>query len=178
MALEDSYSRGFCPGQERSRCLFNEFLVAALQRAVAGGDHHDVAVGVGQALRLDVARGVQEPFDETFAAAEGGGGLTHRGLEEFGDFFPGAGHLDAAAAAAESGLDGDRQAELVHELQDFLGRFHRIGGAGHLGGPDLFRDVACLYLVAQCDGVRGGTIQVMPASMTFAANWAFSARKP
>lgn len=36
--------------QERRRGLLDQLLVPALQRAVAGGDHHHVAVAVGQAL--------------------------------------------------------------------------------------------------------------------------------
>ena len=142
-------------GEERGRGFLDEFLVAALQRAVAGGDHHHVAVGVGEALGLDVARGVQEALDEALAAAEGGDGLTDGGFEQFGDFLAGAGHLDAASAAAEGRLDGDRQAELVHELEDFLGGLHRVGRAGNLRGADLFGDVAGLDLVAQ-GGDRGG----------------------
>ena len=68
-------------GQERRGRLLDQLLVAALQRAVAGGDHDDVAVLVGQALGLDVARLVEELLHEALAAAEGGLGLAHRGLE-------------------------------------------------------------------------------------------------
>ena len=58
-------------GEERRGRLLDELLVAALQRAVAGGDDDDVAVLVGQALGLDVARLVEELLDEALAAAEG-----------------------------------------------------------------------------------------------------------
>ncbi len=143
-------------GEERGRGFLDELLVAALERAVAGGDHHHVAVGVGEALGLDVARGVQEALDEALAAAEGGDGLADGGFEQFGDFLAGAGHLDAASAAAEGRLDGDGQAELVHELEDFLGGLHRVGGAGDLRGADLFGDVAGLDLVAQGGDRLGG----------------------
>ena len=54
--------------------------MAALQRAVAGRDDHDVAVLVGQALGLDVARLVEELLDQALAAAEGGDRLADRGL--------------------------------------------------------------------------------------------------
>ena len=57
-------------GEERRGRLLDELLVAALQRAVAGGDDHDVAVLVGQALGLDVARLVEELLHEALAAAE------------------------------------------------------------------------------------------------------------
>ena len=67
--------------QERRRCLFDQLLVAALQRAVAGGDHHDVAVAVGQALGLDVAGTVEILLDEALAPAEGGDRLPGGGFE-------------------------------------------------------------------------------------------------
>src|SRR4051794_4930515 len=46
--------------EERRGRLLHELLVAALQGAVPRGDDHDVAVLVGQALRLDVTRLVEE----------------------------------------------------------------------------------------------------------------------
>ena len=72
-------------GEERRGRLLDELLVPALQRAVAGGDHDDVAVLVGQALGLDVARLVEELLDEALAAAERRDGLAHRGLVGVGD---------------------------------------------------------------------------------------------
>ena len=57
-------------GEERRGRLLDQLLVAALQRAVAGGDDDDVAVLVGEALGLDVARLVEELLDEALAAAE------------------------------------------------------------------------------------------------------------
>ena len=65
--------------------------MAALQRAVAGGDHDDVAVLVGQALGLDVARLVEVPLDEALAAAERGDGLADGGLEQLGDLLAACG---------------------------------------------------------------------------------------
>ena len=58
-------------GEERRGRLLDQLLVAALQRAVAGGDHDDVAVLVGEALGLHVARLVEELLHEALAAAEG-----------------------------------------------------------------------------------------------------------
>ena len=57
-------------GQERRGRLFDQLLEAALQRAVAGAGDDDVAVLVGDHLRLDVARLVQVALDEALAAAE------------------------------------------------------------------------------------------------------------
>ena len=72
-------------GQERRRRLLDQLLVAALQRAVAGGDHHDVAVRVGEALGLHVPRPVQVALDEALAVAERRGGLADRRLVQLGD---------------------------------------------------------------------------------------------
>jgi hypothetical protein len=52
--------------------LLDELLVAALQRAVARRDDDDVALGIREALRLDVARLVEVLLHEALAAAEGG----------------------------------------------------------------------------------------------------------
>ena len=72
-------------GEERRGRLLDQLLVAALERAVAGGDDHDVAVLVGQALGLDVARLVEVLLDEALAAAERRDGLADRRLVELGD---------------------------------------------------------------------------------------------
>ena len=50
--------------QARGRRLLDQLLVPPLQRAVPGRDHHDVAVGVGQALGLHVPGPVEgaDPF--------------------------------------------------------------------------------------------------------------------
>ena len=102
-------------GEERRRRLLDELLVAALEGAVARGDDHDVAVLVGQALGLDVPRLVQVPLDEALAPAERCDGLADRRVEELGDLLLLPRHLEAAAAAAEGRLDGDRQAVLLGE---------------------------------------------------------------
>ncbi len=52
--------------EERRGGLLDELLVAALQRAVAGRHDDDVPVGIGEALRLDVARPVEVLLDEAF----------------------------------------------------------------------------------------------------------------
>ena len=95
-------------GQERRGRLLDQLLEAALQRAVAGARDDDVAVLVGDHLRLDVARLVQVALDEALAAAERRDGLAGGRLEQLGDLLDGAGHLHAAAAAAERRLDRDR----------------------------------------------------------------------
>ena len=116
----------------------------------------DVAVGVGEHLRLDVPRLVEEALDEALAAAERRDGLADGGVEQLGDLLDGAGHLQAATAAAERGLDGDRQPVLLREGDDLVGVLDRVLGAGHQRGADLHGDVAGLHLVAEGDDRLGG----------------------
>ena len=142
-------------GEERRGRLLDELLVAALQRAVAGGDHHDVAVLVGQALGLDVARLVEVLLDEALAAAEGADRLADRRLERVGDLLHRAGDLEAAAAAAEGRLDRDRQAVLLGERDDLVGVLDRVLGAGSQRGAGLLGDVPGLDLVAERVDGRG-----------------------
>ena len=167
-------------GEERRRGLLDELLVAALQRAVAGGDDDDVAVLVGEALGLDVARVVEVALDEALAAAERRDGLAHGGLEQLGDLLEGAGDLQAAAAAAEGRLDGDGQAVLLREGDDLVGR-RRPGRrcrapAGRSAASAMCRALTLSPRLSIASGP--GPIQTRPASMTVWAKSAFSARKP
>ena len=144
-------------GEERRGRFLDELLEAALQRAVAGSGDDDVAVRVGDDLRLDVAGLVQVALDEAFAAAEGGDGLAGGGVEQLGDLFDGAGDLHAAAAAAERGLDRDGHAVLLGERDDLVGVLDRVGGAGHQRGVGAGGDVAGRHLVAEvADRLRAG----------------------
>src|SRR5699024_3892209 len=109
----------------RGRGFLDQLLVPALQGAVSGGDDHDRAAGVSEALGLDMPRPVEEAFDEALTAPEGCFGLPHRGLEEVSDLLPPAGNLQATAAAAVSRLDRHREAVSVHEAEDLLGAADR-----------------------------------------------------
>jgi hypothetical protein len=104
--------------------------VAALQRAVARRDDDDVALGIREALRLDVARLVEVLLHEALAAAEGGDRLAGGRLEQLGDLVELAGDLEAASAAAVGGLDGDGQADLLGEGDDLVGRRRGRGAGG------------------------------------------------
>ncbi len=142
-------------GEERRGRLLDELLVAALERAVAGGDDHHVAVLVGQALGLDVARLVEVLLHEALATAERRDRLADRRLVELGDLFHVARHLEAAAAAAEGRLDRDRQAVLLGEGDDLVGVVDGVLGAGDERGADLLGDVAGPDLVAEALDRRG-----------------------
>ena len=108
-----------------------------------------MAVGVGQALRLDVPGPVQVPLDEALAPAERRGGLPYRRLVLLVDLLLAPGHLEAAAAAAERGLDRDRIAVPGPERPDLRGVAHRVLGPRGQRRPGLAGDVPGPHLVAE-----------------------------
>ena len=120
-------------GERRRRALLDELLVAALGRAVALGDPHAVAVGVGDDLHLDVAGPGEVPLDVALVAAEALERLALGRLERLGGLVGGLHDPHAAPAAAVGGLDGDGPAELLAEGHDLGGVGEELGGAGHAG---------------------------------------------
>jgi hypothetical protein len=143
-------------GQERGRRLLDQFLVPALERAVAGGHDDDVAVDIRQALRLDVAGLVEVLLDEALAATERGHGLAGGRIEEFGHLFPGAGDLEAPTAATEGGLDRDGKPVHIDEVEYFGRVRDRVEGAGGHRGVHLLRHVPGGDLVAELLDRLGG----------------------
>ena len=136
--------------------LLNELLVTALQGAVTGGNHHDVAVRIRQALGLNVAGRIQETLDEALAATERRGSLTNSGLVHLDDALAVTGNLNAAATTTECGLHRNGQTVLIREGNNLIGGLDRILGAGHQGSAHLLRDVACRHLIAQLGNGLGG----------------------
>ena len=113
--------------QVRRRGDLDDLLVAALQRAVALVEVHDVPVGVGEDLHLDVPRVDHGALEEHRRVAERGLRLPHRGecgLPQLARFVDAA---HPAPAAAGDGLDEQREPDAVRgrdELVD-LGRRRR-----------------------------------------------------
>ena len=82
----------------------------------------DVAVLVAQHLNLDVARLLDIFLDEHAVVAEARLGLGLRRGEALADLSSAVGDAHALAAAAGRGLDHDRIADLVGDLDRLLGR--------------------------------------------------------
>ncbi len=142
-------------GQERRGGLLHEFLVAALQRAVAGTHHHNVPVRIREHLRLDVPGLVEEPFDEALAAPERHGGLAYRRVEGVINVLEPVGDLQPAPAAAERRLDGHGDAVFLGEGADFIGVGDRSVRARDQRGTRPDCDLTGGDLVAQAaDRVR------------------------
>src|SRR5215467_174258 len=89
----------------RRRALFQDFLVAALDGAIALAQMHHVSMMVAQNLDLYMARALDVLFHQQRAVAEGALGLAPGGSQGLLKFSGTADHAHAAAASAERGLD-------------------------------------------------------------------------
>ena len=129
----------------RGRRDLNHLLVAALDGAVALEEVHDVALGVGQDLDLDVARAQDGLLEEHGGVPERGVGFAHGGLQGLRERFAGVHAAHAAPAAAGNGLGEDREADLVRGGDQFVQVLRGLAGlehgntglAGGLEGGDL-----------------------------------------
>src|SRR5699024_9990676 len=141
-------------GQEWGRSFFDELLETTLQGAVAGTSNNDVAMLIGKYLSLDVACLVQVALNKALAAAEGTNCLTRCGLEKLCNLRLFISNLHAAATAAESCLNSDRQTELFCESLYLSSICHWVLGSwGHRCFCAL-SNVAGSDLVTQiCDGL-------------------------
>ena len=108
--------------------LFDDLLVPALDRAFAFVEVDAIPVLVGQHLNLDVTRLRDELLDEDAVVAEAGRRLVLRGLEALGHLALIPGDPHALAAAAGTGLDHDRIADLAGNPH----RLVRIGDQAHV----------------------------------------------
>jgi len=125
--------------EQGGRRFLDDFLVAALHRAVAFAQVNGIAVGIGQHLKFDVARILQKLFHVHHGivecslrlAARHGHGIEQRGF--------GVHHAHAASTATAGSLDDHGIADSARDLDD-LGRIFRQRAihAGHAGHASLF----------------------------------------
>ena len=109
----------------------DDFLVAALDGAVALEQMDEVAVLVAEELDLDVAGVRDEALEEHIADTEGATGLAAGLVEGVVELFRRLGNAHAAPAAAHGGLDDDGVAELRGDAVGLL-----VGGDGLATGED------------------------------------------
>ncbi len=102
--------------------------MSALNRTFALSETHDIAVLVGQNLKLDVPRILDVLLHVEVAIAERSRRFRLRRLEQSRQFFFVADDAHAAPAAAGRGLHNHREADLLRPLDRFA-----------LGGDDSIR---------------------------------------
>ena len=148
--------------------LLEHLLVAALDRALALAEGEDRPVPVGQELDLDVTRTLDVALAVDAVVAEGGLGLSLRGVHRVPELGRVADDAHAAPAASRRGLDDEREADVV-----------RVAG-GQRRNARLDRDPLRLELVAaRAEGLgsRADEHEDLPPRRPRRTP-AFSARKP
>ena len=98
--------------QIRRRGALDHLLVAALDRAVALEQMHEIAMGIAQQLDLDMAGAAHEFFQIHLVIAEGGFRLALGGSDGFEQRVLALDRPHAAPAAAPAGLQHHRIADL------------------------------------------------------------------
>ncbi len=131
------------------RSDLDDFLMAALDGAIAFEEMHQVAVLIAEQLHFDVPRPPDILFEKDVGHAEGGAGLAAGLLEGVEESFGLLGNAHAASATAHGRLDDDRITEAVRDGSGLVVRLQRLGTAGQDSHPCLFRDAAGDDLVAE-----------------------------
>ena len=126
----------------------DDFLVAALDGAIALVEVDDVAVLVAEDLHLDVFGALDVALQENSRVAEGVfrlGARFRQQAGELGGFFD---DTHAAPAAAEGRLDDERETDFMRDGQGHVGIGDRLLGAGQGGDVELVGERAGGGLVA------------------------------
>ena len=121
--------------------LLDQLLVPPLERAVAIPAVHDIAVGIGEDLNLDVARAVDELLEIDARVLECGPGLVARHLKRAAEVRLVAANPHALAPTSGGRLDQHGETDGPGEVEGLgiaLDGALGPGHAGHLGrGGDL-----------------------------------------
>ena len=134
--------------EERRRRLLDHLLVAALDRALALPQVHEVAVRVAQHLDLDVARLLDVLLDEDAVVAEARLRLGAAGGEAFARLAVVVRDAQALAAAAGGRLDHHRIADVARDAHGLVGVLDDVGVAGDRRDLRLLRELLRRDLVA------------------------------
>jgi hypothetical protein len=127
---------------------FDDFLVAALDGAIALVEVDDVAVLVAEDLHLDVLGSLDVAFEENGRVAEGVLRLGAGFREQAGELRWFFNHPHATPAATESRLDDEGETDLVRDRQGHVGIGDRLLGAGQDGDVEFVGERAGGGLVA------------------------------
>src|SRR5215203_1547910 len=142
--------------QPRSRRLFDQLLVAALDRAVPLWEGDPGTRGVGEHLHLDVPEPLEVLLHVDRAVAEARPGLPTRLKVGVLHPRPFMHHAHPVAPAPGARLDNQRVADLRPDAPHFRDALAGTVGAGGYGDASLYGGLASLGLVAHArDHARG-----------------------
>src|SRR5690606_36477452 len=128
--------------------LFDDFLMTALNRAVALEEMDIIALGVGKYLYFDVAGLLQIAFDKYAIVAETAGSFTFARCQGFGEFSTGFDDAHAFATTPSAGLDQYGVADGISLLAQ-EGRVLIVAMvAGHQRDAGFFHQCLCGGLAA------------------------------
>src|SRR5690606_8052432 len=132
-----------------SRCFFQHFLVAALQRTVAVAQVNGIALSVRQNLNFHVARVLQEFFHVHSAVAKGSFGFTLGNVDRVQQSCFGVHDAHAATATASCSLDDHGIADATADLKTLFRVVYRQRAVrtGNSGNAGLLHCLDGLYLV-------------------------------
>ena len=99
--------------QAGGRGFLDHLLVAALERAVALEQMHDIAMGIAEDLDLDMARACDIDLQQDAVIAEGGLRLAAAGGQSGGEILRAVHPAHALAPASGDGLDQQRVADAL-----------------------------------------------------------------
>ncbi len=129
-------------GEIEGRGDFDDFLVAALDGAIALVEMEDVAVAVADDLDFDVFGAGDVAFEEDGGISEGERGFVAGFFEEAFEVFGFVDDAHSAAAASESGFDDEGEADFLADLEGGVEVGDWIFGAGEGGDFDFFGGAA------------------------------------
>ena len=151
---------------------FDEFLVAALDRAIAVEKMDDVAFRIAEYLDFDMARIDESFFDENRAGAKRFFGFGNGARELAADFAGVVALPDAAPAAARRGFEHHRIADFAGDGERFVDIGDGAVAAGERAHAGVAGERAGGEFVAQAgDGLRIGADEADAAA--FAAGGEF-----
>ena len=152
--------------ERRRGGFFYEFLMAALNRAFAFAQMHDVAVFIAQHLNFDVARNLYVLFDVDGWIVERDRRFVLSRGKRCKKFVPIANDAHAATAAARRSFDYHRVAELLGNLYGLFFVFYDAVEAGSNRHSGSFHRRARLRFVAhQLDAFRARPDELDVASL-------------
>ena len=122
---------------DRGGRLLDQFLVAALDRALALTEVNDRSASVGEHLNLDVTRSLEKPLQVYPRIAERLLGLAPRPLQSGLQLIEGAYDPHALPATARGGLEHQREADITRSHRRILATGYGVRSRddGHAGIP-------------------------------------------